>query len=92
MPDTIEKRASNLEYILAHLPEDLDTRFTGVELKIAQMREVQQLHTQRFTAIEARLDAMHGRLEAMDGKLDKDPRVSNEGWEVDPLDPLGIRG
>ncbi|MFN3624426.1 MAG: hypothetical protein ACK4TP_10225 [Hyphomicrobium sp.] len=49
---TIEKRVQDLEYIIAHLPEDLDARFAGVDYKLAGIREVQALHTTRFTTIE----------------------------------------
>lgn len=49
---TIEKRVQDVEYIIAHLPEDLDARFAGVDYKLAGVREVQALHTTRFTTIE----------------------------------------
>jgi uncharacterized coiled-coil protein SlyX len=67
MSDTLEQRISDLEYIIAHLPEDLDARFAGLEVKLAHMRETQLLHTQRFTTLEAKFTA---QLSAMDKKLD----------------------
>ena len=74
MSDTLEQRVSDLEHIIAHLPEDLDARFAGVEVKLAQIRETQLLHTQRFTTLETKfagkLSAMDNRLNAMDRKLD----------------------
>ena len=75
MADTIEKRVGDLEYIIAHLPEDLDARFTGVHTKLAELREVQALHTQRFTTLERRSDerftALERGLAALDRKMDE---------------------
>ncbi len=71
MPDTLEQRVTDLEFMLAHLPEDLDTRFAGVEVKIAQLRETQLLHTQRFTTLETRLNAMDKKLDAILAALNK---------------------
>ena len=42
--------------MLAHLPEDLDARFAGVDTKLAQIREVQALHTTRFSTLEQKLN------------------------------------
>ncbi|KAB2937039.1 MAG: hypothetical protein K8F92_14420 [Hyphomicrobium sp.] len=54
----------DIEYIIAHLPENLDARFTGVEHKLAGIREVQVQHTKRFDALEVRIDAAEARLSA----------------------------
>jgi oligoendopeptidase F len=56
MAETIEKRVDDLEQVLAHLPEDLDARFAGVDTKLAQIREVQALHTTRFSTLEQKLN------------------------------------
>ena len=56
MAETIEKRVSDVEEVLAHLPEDLDARFAGVDTKLAQIREVQALHTTRFSTLEQKLN------------------------------------
>jgi oligoendopeptidase F len=56
MDETIEKRVSEVEEVLAHLPEDLDARFAGVDTKLAQIREVQALHTTRFSTLEQKLN------------------------------------
>ena len=56
MAGTIEKRVSEVEEVLAHLPEDLDARFAGVDTKLAQIREVQALHTTRFSTLEQKLN------------------------------------
>ena len=58
MAETIEKRVSEVEEDLAHLPEDLDARFAGVDTKLAQIREVQALHTTRFTTLEQKLNQL----------------------------------
>jgi hypothetical protein len=47
---TLEKRAEDLD-VIAHLPDDLNARFAGVDVKLAMIRESQALHTQRFTTL-----------------------------------------
>lgn len=59
---TIEKRVQDLEYIVGHLPEDLDARFAGVDTKLAAIREVQALHTTRFTTLEKSLKSIDDKL------------------------------
>ena len=56
MAETIEKRLTDLEQVVAHLPEDLDARFAGVDTKLAQIREVQAFHTTRFSTLEQKLN------------------------------------
>jgi len=56
MAETIEKRVVDIEQVLAHLPEDLDARFAGVDTKLAQIREVQALHTTRFSTLEQKIN------------------------------------
>jgi hypothetical protein len=56
MAETLEKRVADIEQVLAHLPEDLDARFAGVDTKLAQIREVQALHTTRFSTLEQKLN------------------------------------
>ena len=58
MAETIEKRLTDIEQIVAHLPEDLDARFAGVDTNLAAIREVQALHTTRFTALEQKLNQL----------------------------------
>jgi hypothetical protein len=54
---------------------DLDARFAGVDVRLAEIREVLALHTTRFTKLETRLSAIEGKLDAklsvIDGKLDQ---------------------
>ena len=47
-----------LSKVVAHLPEDLDARFAGVDTKLAAIREVQALHTTRFTTLEQKLNQL----------------------------------
>jgi chromosome segregation ATPase len=83
---TIEKRVSDLEYIIAHLPEDLDARFAGVDTKLATIREVLALHTTRFSTVELRLDNIERRFDKMDGRLDKmDDRFDKMDGKLDTL-------
>jgi len=56
MAEALEKRVADIEQVLAHLPEDLDARFAGVDTKLAQIREVQALHTTRFSTLEQKIN------------------------------------
>src|SRR5262249_23423402 len=51
--DTIEKRVQDIEFILAHLPEDLDARFAGADSRM----------NARFDQLNVRLQAMDRRLQ-----------------------------
>ena len=44
------------------MPEDLDARFAGVDTKLTQIREVQAVHTTRFSALERKLDEILRKL------------------------------
>lgn len=55
---TLEKRVEDLECVIAHLPDDLNARFAGVDVKLAMIREAQALHTQRFTTLDAKVDGL----------------------------------
>jgi hypothetical protein len=67
MAETHEKRVEDIEQVLAHLPEDLDARFAGVDTKLAQIREVQALHTTRFSTLERKLDEILRKLTKPNG-------------------------
>lgn len=62
---TLEKRVEDLEYVIAHLPQDLDARFAGVDTKLAAIREVQLLHSQRFTTLEHRIGQVERKLDGL---------------------------
>ena len=91
MADTLEKRVTDLEQMLAHIPEDLDARFAGVDVKLAEIREVLALHTTRFTKLEARLNDLDRKVEAglngLDRKVDNlDHKVNGLDRKVDTID------
>ena len=75
MADTLENRIADLEYLLAHLPEDLDARFAGVDTKLAELRELMLLQNGRFTKLEGRLAEVarlvDTRASAVNEKLDQ---------------------
>jgi hypothetical protein len=73
MAETIEKRVGDLEYLLAHLPEDLDARFAGVDTKLASIREVQALHSTRFTTIERKIDDLAAQMAEVLRRLPQQP-------------------
>lgn len=62
---TLEKRVEDVGYIIAHLPEDLNARFAGVDVKLAHIREAQALHTTRFSALDARVDQLAADVAAL---------------------------
>jgi chromosome segregation ATPase len=91
MADTLEKRVTDLEQMLAHIPEDLDARFAGVDVKLAEIREVLALHTTRFTKLEARLNDLERKVETGLNELDRkvkevDRKVGDVDRKVDGLD------
>jgi hypothetical protein len=67
---TLEKRVQDLEYIIAHLPDDLNARFAGVDVKLATIRETQALHTIRFTTIEAKINGLDHKVDGLEHKVD----------------------
>lgn len=71
MAQSLEKRMTDLEYIIAHLPDDLNARFAGVDVKIATIRETQLLHTQRFSTLERKIDALEIRMDGLEGQMDR---------------------
>lgn len=70
MAESLEKRMTDVEYIIAHLPDDLNARFAGVDVKFASIRETQLLHTQRFSTLERKIEEWMGRLETRIGGLE----------------------
>lgn len=82
MADTIEKRVFDLEYLLAHLPEDLDARFAGADARVGarfdqlsirlQTIETRVRHVEQAEANNgARLQALDARIGQLDAKLDE---------------------
>jgi uncharacterized coiled-coil protein SlyX len=69
--DTLDKRVADLEYLLTHLPEDLDARFAGVDVKLAGLRELILLQNGRFTKLEARLNEQVAKLESRFAELSR---------------------
>jgi hypothetical protein len=73
------------------LPEDLDARFAGVDVKLAGLREVLALHTTRFTKLEARLNDFERKVETQFTDLARkvdglDGKVNGLDRKVDGLD------
>jgi chromosome segregation ATPase len=71
MAQSLEKRMTDVEYIIAHLPDDLNAPFAGVDVKFAAIRETQLLHTQRFSTIERKIDLLGGRVDALEARMDR---------------------
>jgi chaperonin cofactor prefoldin len=62
---------TDIEYIIAHLPDDLNARFAGVDVKIATIRETQLLHTQRFSTLERKIDALEIRMDGLESRMER---------------------
>jgi hypothetical protein len=69
MAQSLEKRMTDIEYIIAHLPDDLNARFAGVDVKIATIRETQLLHTQRYSTLERKIDALDIRMGGLESRM-----------------------
>lgn len=69
MAQSLENRMTDLEYIIAHLPDDLNACFAGVDVKMATIRETQLLHTQRFSTLERKIDALDTRMDGLEGRM-----------------------
>jgi len=67
MADTIDKRVQDLEYLLAHLPEDLDARFGGADSRM----------NARFDQLSIRLQTMERRLQNVEMAL------ASQGAKID---------
>ena len=83
MADTLEKRVTDIEYLLAHIPEDLDARFAGVDVKLAELRELILLQNGRFTKLEARLNEQAAKLETRFTELSR--KVDAHGGQLEAL-------
>lgn len=70
MAQSLEKRMTDIEYIIAHLPDDLNARFAGVDVKIATIRATQLLHTQRFSTLERKIDGLVIRMDGLESRMD----------------------
>ena len=80
MNDTIEKRIYDLEYVFAHLPQDLDARFAGADVRSEARADrlnirIQALETrvrhmkQSVAGISARLQSVETRLQQVEQVL-----------------------
>lgn len=69
MAQTLEKRMTDIEYTIAHLPDDLNARFAGVDVKMATIRETQLLHTQRFSTLERKIEGLDVRIDRLDERM-----------------------
>ena len=90
MAQSLEKRMTDIEYTIAHLPDDLNARFAGVDVKIATIRETQLLHTQRFSTLERKIDALEIRMDGLEGRMDRleakvDQLGDNLGTKLDVI-------
>jgi uncharacterized coiled-coil protein SlyX len=81
--DTLEKRVADLEYLLTHLPEDLDARFAGVDVKLAGLRELILLQNGRITKLEARLNEQVAKLDTRFTELSR--KVDGQAGQLTEL-------
>jgi chromosome segregation ATPase len=71
MAQSLEKRMTDIEYIIAHLPDDLNAPFAGVDVKIATIRETQLFHTLRFSTLKRKIDGSEVRMDRLNIKMDR---------------------
>jgi len=69
MAQSLEARTTDIEYIIAHLPDDLNARFAGVDVKMATIRETQLLHTQRFSTLERKIEGLDQRIDRLEERM-----------------------
>jgi len=68
MADTLEKRVQDLEYLLAHLPQDLDARFAGADAKAGARSDQMSI---RLQTIELRVRQVEQAVASNGAKLDE---------------------
>lgn len=66
----LENRMTNVEGIIANLPDDLDARFAGMDEKVTAVRETQLLHTQRSSTTRFQNDLLQTRIDRLEGRQD----------------------
>ena len=97
MADTIEKRVQDLEFLLAHLPQDLDARFAGADARAGarfdQLSVRMQAIETRVRQVEqavanngAKLQAIETRVGQVDAKVQAiDTRVGQVDAKLDEI-------
>jgi chromosome segregation ATPase len=81
--ESLEKRVADPEYMLAHVPEDLDARFAGLDVRFADLRELILLQSNRFTKLEARFNEAVAKLTLRIDELAR--KVEVQGKELGNL-------
>lgn len=62
---TIEKRVEDLEFVIAHLTENLYSRFVAVNRKLAEVQETLAVHPARFSEIDDELSGIRGQIDGL---------------------------
>lgn len=70
MARLLENRMTDVEGIIANLPDDLDARFAGMDEKFAAVRETQLLHTQRSSTTRFQIDLLQTRIDSLGDRQD----------------------
>jgi hypothetical protein len=69
MAQSLDKRMTDVAYIISHLPDDLNARFAGVDVKFAAISETQSLHTRRLSTIERKIDLLGGLVDGLESRM-----------------------
>jgi hypothetical protein len=70
--DTIEKRVSDIEQILAHLPDDLDARFAGADARAGARFDRLSIRLQTLeTRVQEGATSTAAQIARVDAKIDK---------------------
>jgi len=68
---TLDQRVADIEYLVAHLPEDLGARFAGIHTKMAELREAAAIQTHRLGIMDARLSRVEKSIQDIVKLLDE---------------------
>ncbi len=70
MAGLLVNRMTDVEGIIANLPDDLDTRIAGMDKKFAAVRETALLRTQRSSTTRFQIDLLQTRIDSLGGRLE----------------------
>ena len=90
MADTIEKRVHDLEYLLAHLPQDLDARFAGADARAGARFDQLSIRMQtietRVRHVEQAVANNGAKLQAIEARVAQiEQAVANNGVKLDEI-------
>jgi hypothetical protein len=83
MADTLGKHVADPKHLRTYIPEYLDARFAGIDVKLAELRALLLERNCQFTRFEARLDEAATRLDACLTELSR--KIDTRGNKLDEV-------